>query len=178
VLTTSLGSAWLNHLRPIHPGYVHLRTVETREITASGAELKNEAGAFVGQGFAGNVASPGTSAFTAVYPPQTALVVSLVTGRAGPTGKGRFYLPPVGFALQTTDFMLSESNRTTVLTAVQGFLNAVVTTVGMPLSVFSSKNYSSPVTGVKIGRTLDSQRSRRRSMTEGYGSTVSVNQPA
>lgn len=111
--------------------------------------------------------------------PQAALAVSLVTGRRGPTGKGRFYIPmPVVSIDQNTGLAL--------LTSIEGlrgsaatFLSALnnqpgLDLLGLRVVVVSSKGYKSDVNGVRVGRVVDTIRSRRAQLKENYTTSVPV----
>lgn len=105
------------------------------------------------------------------YPNQIALAVTLTTAFSrGPAHQGRFYLPCPGLGLvagicDPTDIASVKTSCGTLLTA----LNAISTKYGV--SVFSRKSGAAAqnmVTGFKIGRVLDTQRRRRRSLAEAY----------
>ena len=118
----------------------------------------------------------------ALMPLQTALVVSLATGRPGPTGKGRIFLPwPTIYGLQP-DFRLSAGNAASLSLAARDFVARVNRAFsGLPAigaespavrtQVVSSKGYGTTVTGVRVGRAPDTMRSRRSSLVEAYADT-------
>ncbi len=107
-----------------------------------------------------------------VYPPQVALCVSLLTGRRGATGRGRFYLPaPVSEV--DTQGLITAAEANTIATSCRDFLNALGNQPGVDPGnlrpcVSSSKGYNTPVTGVRVGRVLDTIRSRRNALNESY----------
>lgn len=115
---------------------------------------------------------PGGGSASNPYPNQVALAVSLVTGFSrGPAHRGRFYLPmpyaPVGSdgLISSTDRDLVKTSATTMLTA----LNAMSS--NLKVGVFSRKLGVAghrAVTGIEVGRVLDTQRRRRRSLKELY----------
>jgi hypothetical protein len=118
-------------------------------------------------------------------PPQLSVVVSLSSGsRIGNANHGRIYLPlPAGWALGIEvltgkiipAYVTALTNTTkTMLEAIHG----EVSTVEVPtqLSIFSPKTPKSkpelvpshkPVVRLGIGPTVDTQRSRRRSLPDG-----------
>lgn len=100
-------------------------------------------------------------------PLQAALVVSLTTGRAGPSGKGRFFLPWPGFNPNTQDKRLSTTDTVTLMNAARAFIVAV-NAISLPVVVASSKGYLTDVTGLRVGRVPDTLRSRRRDALEAY----------
>jgi hypothetical protein len=102
-------------------------------------------------------------------PPQLAVCVSLVTGRAGASGKGRFFLPMVGFAPSLTDRRLTAADCGEVANAARDFVQDVNAITGFGgVVVASTKGYLSPVTAVRVGRAIDTIRSRRGDIPEGY----------
>ena len=115
---------------------------------------------------------PGSATNATVMPLQTALAVSLVSDRAGPSGRGRFWLPWPAMNLGT-DYRLSTASADAVLNSVRGWTRAVSAipyrtgTIG-PLLILSSKGFTSGVTQLRVGRAPDTMRSRRSDVLEGY----------
>lgn len=114
-----------------------------------------------------------------LVPPQSALVISLVTARRGPTGKGRFYLPMPVVGVSADTLQISDGFRDSVASSAQTFLNNLNNQPGMDVLdlqvvVASTKGYNTPVTGVRVGRVLDTVRSRRRGLLEAYDPPLSV----
>lgn len=117
-----------------------------------------------------NVAGGGTVERTP--PNQIAVVVSLTTGFSrGPAHRGRFYVPlPTmvvggdGRAAQgDVDFV--KQSATTLLTALNGI------DAGFKVAVMSRKLGAAigrNVTGIEVGRVLDTQRRRRNKLAEAY----------
>lgn len=101
-------------------------------------------------------------------PLQQALCISLTTGRAGPTGKGRFFLPWPAVSLDADDKRIPVAQVTPLLAAIQTWLQNLQTGIGAQLQVVSSKGYMSEVTGIRCGRVPDTMRSRREDSPEGY----------
>lgn len=110
------------------------------------------------------------------YPTQIALAVSLVTGTPDAVGRGRFYLPspinPVG-----ADMRLAEADIPFILGDLRTFLVNVQTACnGSPdpvLCVASQGSVSKgiapqnrTVTAIRVGRVLDTMRSRRNQLEE------------
>ena len=113
------------------------------------------------------------------HPPQDALVVSLMTDRRGATGRGRVFLPRTTHPLQD-DYLLSVANVQDVATTFGAYLRDLgAITTGetgsfMTPVVASTKGYNSAVTAVRVGRAVDTMRSRRRSLNEGYTAPVNA----
>lgn len=152
----------------IHPRAV-LRQVKIAKIGADGRYVD-------GPIFDDSLASPGGAGGATLHPFQVSLAVSLVTDRRGPSGKGRFYLPlPV--AGVTDAGLVSGDITQDVALRVATFLDAVANRNGADTAqpavvVASTKGFLSPVRGVRVGRVLDTIRTRRRSLEEQYGAVV------
>jgi hypothetical protein len=131
-------------------------------------------GRYLEDPFIAAVSQVGAGNFNIVYPPQVALAVSLNTSRRGATGRGRFYLPCPTVGL-STDTMVGDINgANSCRDSVKTWLDALnnepgIDVVNFGVCVASSKGYNTAVTSVRVGRVLDTIRSRRRSLGEGYG---------
>lgn len=113
-----------------------------------------------------------------LHPYNVSLCVSLVTERRGPTGKGRIYLPLPSLAVQPNGLCGNNAVQG-VAVSVQTLLNGLNNAPGFDVAdsevvVSSSKGYLSLVTGVRVGLVLDTIRSRRTALPEGYGATLAV----
>lgn len=107
-----------------------------------------------------------------IFPNQIAWAVSLTTGFSrGPAHRGRFYLPLPRVDLDA-DSRVMESQADELrgsVTTLLNNLNAVNT--DYEVAVFSRKMGAAGnrrVTGNQVGRVLDTQRRRRRSLAEDY----------
>jgi hypothetical protein len=114
--------------------------------------------------------------------PQAALVMSLGTARRGRSGRGRFYLPmpSVNFL---DDLRLSVAQQDAAEAALAAHILNLgnqpgVDVLNLQVMVASTKGFLSPVTSVRVGRVVDTMRSRRRSLDEAYGAATVVNQGA
>lgn len=103
-----------------------------------------------------------------VMPASTALVASLVTGRAGPSGKGRIFLP-IGRLALGPDGRVDSVETDFIGDAVRDFVSNINSQVG-PIHVVSTKGFTSAVIGVRVGRVPDVMTSRRRDQPEQYSS--------
>lgn len=122
------------------------------------------------------------------YPNQCALVATLVTARAGRTGKGRIYLPCVT-SLNVANGRIPGATTTSIATAVKAMIDGLNTDLrtatdpAQKLAVQSSVASQEPgawtvgapggymgaaIVSVRIGDTIDTQRRRRSSITENY----------
>jgi hypothetical protein len=115
----------------------------------------------------------GAGAAIQKYPNQIAWAVSLTTGFSrGPAHRGRFYLPLPDCYIAGTDSRVSVAAAGQLSTAVDTLTAAInAVNADYELAVFSRK-LGAPgnrkITGNLIGRTLDTQRRRRRSLAEDY----------
>jgi hypothetical protein len=167
---TTLAGNWLTRFGALQRGSTVLTRVRIASVGADGLVRTNTSGAYEQGDWNGQNA--GTGAGGVEMPLQTACCVSLLTARAGATGKGRFFLPQLAKSLDGA-FLYQAGDCTLVATAARGFItdvNAVLSAGGTPLKVVvaSSKGYLTPVTQVKVGRVPDTMRSRRNAMAESY----------
>ena len=112
---------------------------------------------------------------------QVALVVTLTTAvTRGPAHSGRFYLPMPCFA-PGTDGLITTSDATAASERVKTFIEALSDTPGIDVAsspgvVVMSRKAGAPATrrvsGARVGRVLDTQRRRRRSLVEHYADVV------
>jgi len=117
----------------------------------------------------GAISGTGAGSFV---PPAVALAVSLMTGRRGAGGRGRFYLPQPVIAMGA-DQIIPLANAEAVRTRTAQFIAALNNQPGldefpMDVHVISSKGFSTKVNAVRVGRAHDTMRSRRRSLDEAY----------
>lgn len=103
---------------------------------------------------------------------QVALAVSLTTGvNRGVAHRGRFYLPMPSLEPQANG-LISPEARNPVITAANALIVALNTDPsGLKVAVMSRKSGAPShrqVTNVEVGRVLDTQRRRRRSLAETY----------
>lgn len=104
-------------------------------------------------------------------PPQCSLVLSLVTGV--PRGRahiGRVYPPPLRSA-QVANPGLLPADVLSMINQFRTFLNALGGIAGVGIPAVMSKigsGLSFPVTGVRAGVVIDTQRRRRAQIPEAY----------
>ena len=110
---------------------------------------------------------PGLNTAASILPLQTALVISLSSARPGATGRGRFFLPWQNSAALGLDFRM-QANEIESVSANASALISQVNALGNPVVVNSSKGSNSVVVAARIGRVLDTMRSRREKVPEGY----------
>lgn len=115
---------------------------------------------------------PGSVTGAPAFPNQIAWAVSLTTGFSrGTAHRGRFYLPLPQVAL-ASDGRVAEASADDCRTATTTLItNVNAVNADYEVAVFSRK-VGAPghrkVTGAEVGRVLDTQRRRRRSLVEDY----------
>ena len=110
---------------------------------------------------------------TQMYPNQIALAVGLMTGFSrGPAHKGRFYIPIPNVGVDPADGLITDADATGVKASITTFLTALnAVNADYEVAVFSRKNGAAgnrKVTGIQVGKALDTQRRRRASLAEQY----------
>lgn len=160
----AMALAWTDNLAVVIGDNIRLTECTVADVDAGGLWNKDNEGAYVKGTFATNAAGIKTDPY---MPSQCALVVSLTTARSGPSGKGRFYLP-VGRANIQPDGRLAAAHAAPYADAAAAFVTDVNALLLGSVAVVSTKGYASPVTGIRLGRAIDTLRSRRRSLLEEY----------
>lgn len=146
-----------------------LTMVKFAQIGADGKYTKDPVIFTVNQ--AGGVTS--NQAFTL---PQSALAISLGTARRGPTGRGRFYIPLPVLDVDAADgFRFNPNVALAIRDSAATLLNDVNNAPGIDyfgtepeVVIASSKGYNTRVTTVRVGRIVDTIRSRRNQLAEIY----------
>lgn len=112
----------------------------------------------------------------AAVPPQLSVVASHRTQQVGRHGRGRAFLPPIA-ATSLNEGGLSSATQTALLAAQVGLLEGLYWDGGgedqWTLPVITGRpfvNYA-PITQVRLGNVIDTQRRRRRSAAETFSST-------
>lgn len=102
--------------------------------------------------------------------PQLSVAITLTTALPrGRGSKGRFYLPPPSrVLLPAADGLLNASDASTFMARVVTFLDACNGAGAGALTVFSELGPANPVTGLRVGRVVDTQRRRRNQISEEY----------
>lgn len=102
--------------------------------------------------------------------PQRALAVTWLTAALrGLASKGRVYLP--GFAAPVdTGLIIGTGTAGSQEDAATAFISALAADPVVVPSIMSNRGggVGRPITGVKVGRAIDTQRRRRRSLSEEY----------
>ena len=111
------------------------------------------------------------------HAPQVALVATLLTGsKRGLASSGRIYVPSPGAAvgadgrISTSDAAVMQSAVTTLVQSINAIENLGDVMVGSRVGTGAAR----PVTGVVVGRTLDTMRSRRAQLPEQRGVLTAI----
>lgn len=106
---------------------------------------------------------------TNTHPFQVSRVISFETALKTPSGRGRLYSPAPAAAVQA-DGMVAAANALGAANSAATLLNAInqAITGANRVVVASSKGYNSAVLSVRVGRVLDTVRSRRTALLENY----------
>jgi len=108
------------------------------------------------------------------YPPQVALVATLVASERGPARLGRIFLPAPA-AVLGDDYRISEAICSDYANDVSTFLKAVSNGIDLPATIESSAGLNISAVGggvrqvidhVEVGRVYDTMRSRRQALLE------------
>jgi hypothetical protein len=112
-------------------------------------------------------ASPAGSSGNIGLPPEVAEVVSVRTPTAGPSNRGRFYLPALTWDSLAADSTILSTYRSTIVNAYQAYFNGVFADAGFHLAVYSRLHRSTTESfQIDMGNIFDVQRRRRRSLVE------------
>lgn len=174
--TAAVWSAYGLHIRSLLPNRTVATRVRIAEKNVGGLVDTTPDGAY--QQYDDARVVPGTGSDTNPMPLQTACVISLVTDRAGATGRGRVFMPFPSGGLDS-DYSFGPTVTANIADKWKLFFDAVNTAgEGAPqagggvlatsLVVASSKGYNTLVTGIRVGTIPDTMRSRRGAMVEGY----------
>jgi len=114
-------------------------------------------------------ATKGAEAFT--LPPQTALVVTLLTGAPGRSARGRIFLGGLAQGVGTTDGRVPIALRDRYARNIAGFYGAVRNNPGggddfRPVVVSPKLGTARKITAITVGDLYDTMRSRRNRLVE------------
>lgn len=118
-----------------------------------------------------NLTSPKSGSGTCNRPPQCAASISLLSAFAGQSYRGRFYLPWLGGTMDPTTLKSSVPlNAPTQLATLLNALGASSPSdVDLEPQIYSRKlDLLTPVSSIRIGDVVDTQRRRRDDLVETY----------
>jgi len=115
------------------------------------------------------IADGGTSSDPGL-PAQCSPCLSLTTSTAGSRARGRMYLPPPDTTAMTTTGRLDSAFRTAMVNALDTFFATMGSNAASPVVVSSVGGvYTTyPVTTIRLGDVVDTQRRRRNNIAEVY----------
>lgn len=131
-------------------------------------------GAYVGDPVIIAVNQTGSIVQTGATLPQNALAVTLNTGRRGPSGRGRFFIPMPEVSVDSTDgFHINMPQAELIASSAEQFIEALnnhpgIDSGNMHVVVASTKGFNTGVSSIRVGRVVDTIRSRRNKLTEAY----------
>jgi hypothetical protein len=100
-------------------------------------------------------------------PYEAACAVSLQTDKRGPSGKGRFYLPPFASSIMVAGGVYGGASVATVRDTCIAWIDAINDATPWTVVVVSPRQLVlNDVTSLLVGKVPDSQRRRRRSQDE------------
>lgn len=142
----------------------HLTELRFHDIAATGAQI----------GATGVTPAAASGAGTAAaHPWQDTIVLTLVCDGRGKGTKGRIFMPPQGFTVDTTTGLVPDNEVTPMLSPCAAFLGQLETAVSGQLVVIGHAGVTGPASAnevhrIRIGHVCDTMRSRRRSLVESY----------
>lgn len=172
-VAATISTLWGTHLAPRTTNLAQLQRVRVAAVGTDGRVPRDSAEAYT-QG--DSIATrPGTATLP-VYPTQVACVVTLDSALADPTGRGRMFMPAPSISIDG-DMRGLLANVEAYRTSAVAFFNAVNTAMDSTdlgrVCIASGGSLSRgipfanrPVTGIRVGRTLDTMRSRRTNLAE------------
>lgn len=113
-----------------------------------------------------------------LLPPQVSIVASLRTQQIGRRGRGRVYLPPTGVGIAGSDGRVASTQPAPLAGDVSQFLtdctvHEALTEVFIdPIVTGAPYSDYAVINQVRVGDVFDTQRRRRRNLTEAYANVA------
>jgi len=104
--------------------------------------------------------SPLAGSGTANHPKETCLVVSLRSLTPGRSGRGRFYLPATGIAMDATGQTSSSTDIDNLASAAKTMFDALIANDYEPVVASFTKSAAYPVATIVVDNRPDTQRRR------------------
>lgn len=137
----------------------HLRAVKAAHVNAAGVQDQPTT-------IFPHLVSGGTGGSN--RPSQVALAVSLVGPAAVRPIKGRFYLPMPNMGISTDSGVMTEASASSVVDRVETLANAIKGLGPTVRLAIDHKGGLAVVNKIRVGRALDTIRTRRNQVLEGY----------
>jgi hypothetical protein len=135
------------------------------------AYVYDDSGLMVEQAVSTGAVYTGTIAVK--FPNQCAVVVSLGTGQAGKSRRGRIFVPLLGLGM--VDGRMASTSPGLIADAFQGLLESVAgwgyatpTSEGRPVVASATLGINTPITNIRVGNVIDTQQRRRDALVEAY----------
>lgn len=131
----------------------------------------DEAGILAEQAVSTGATYTGTVAVK--MPNQCAVVVSLGTGQAGKSRRGRIFVPLLGLGM--VDGRMASTSPGLIADAFQGMLESLAgagyatpPSEGRVVVASATLGITTPVTNIRVGNVIDTQQRRRDAIVEAY----------
>lgn len=176
-MATALAASWKSAFNEYQTNitnpevkYTEVGVAQITQTDASDAEGEggNPEYAFATQWFAYPLGEEAVgTAVTASLPFEVACAITLLTDHRGPSGRGRFYLPPFSGSVMAAAGRFNTTALGNVGTAIGHHLDDIKTDLDVvPVVVSGRRLILNEIKQVLIGGVPDSQRRRRRSQDE------------
>lgn len=152
-------------------GVVTMTASEGTDAQGEGGDMEQS---FPTQWFMYPTVSRPTGGATGISLPfEVACAVTLQTDHRGPSGRGRFYLPPFSVAQMAALGVYTSNAIGSVVQGVKNWLEMIeADTPYVPVVVSPRRIILNEITSINVGRVPDSQRRRRRSQDEARTSMI------
>jgi hypothetical protein len=116
-------------------------------------------------------ATPLVGTGTAKMPPQSAVVATLLTNVPGRSARGRLYWPALALTLSSSTLRIAPADQQTIAGGTSAWLQALEAAWPGSEDIRSTvnsrvKGTNTPVTAIRVGDVVDTQRRRRDQLLE------------
>jgi len=173
--TQSVMDAWATAVAALNSGFILPNPTlygDAVSVTGCTASYINDAGQSVVIAKS-TFASPNKALGTAKMPPQTSLVTTLQTNVPGRQARGRLYWPYLALTIDSTTLRVSSATQLQIASSTAAWLQDLEDAYPGSESVQSAVismtgGTATPITSVRVGDVLDTQRRRRDQLLEAY----------
>jgi len=169
-LNDQIGNELRNVVFPHASNKVQLREIHAWPIGADGLVVDGRSAVLA---YTGSL--PGGSNSGNPLPVENSPVVSLQNGRIGAHGRGRMYWPVMPASEVDATGLWTHADRDALAVDMQTFFQDIALTGGLghdewllPIVFWKAAHKYAVITGVRVGDVIDTQRRRRRQLTESY----------